>query len=122
MMRRQFFSGASALPATLATLAACPNSANPEEVARVLHRPAASLRRHPLIGYFALAYGVSWGGILIALSATGLVWQTTFALALSVVVAVVFAGFVHRGRGLRRDLHPRSKSLQEPDETARSRT
>lgn len=29
------------------------------------------LRRHPLIGYFALAYGISWGGILIILSATG---------------------------------------------------
>lgn len=29
------------------------------------------LRRHPLIGYFALTYGISWGGILIVLSATG---------------------------------------------------
>ncbi len=29
------------------------------------------LRRHPLIGYFALAYGISCGGILIVLSATG---------------------------------------------------
>ena len=31
----------------------------------------AWLRRHPLSGYFALAYGVSWGGILIIVAATG---------------------------------------------------
>ncbi len=28
-------------------------------------------RRHPLPGYFALTYGISWGGILLVLSATG---------------------------------------------------
>lgn len=35
---------------------------------------AAWLRRHPLIGYFALAYGVSWCGILIIVGATGFNW------------------------------------------------
>lgn len=29
------------------------------------------LRRHPLLGYFALTFGISWGGILIVLMATG---------------------------------------------------
>jgi membrane protease YdiL (CAAX protease family) len=29
------------------------------------------LRRQPLLGYFAVAYGISWGGILVALSARG---------------------------------------------------
>ncbi len=29
------------------------------------------LRRHPLLGYFALTYGVSWGGIFVVLGATG---------------------------------------------------
>jgi hypothetical protein len=27
-----------------------------------------SLRRQPLLGYFALAYGISWSGILVVLS------------------------------------------------------
>ena len=27
--------------------------------------------RHPLLGYFALTYGISWGGIVVVLSATG---------------------------------------------------
>ena len=31
----------------------------------------AWLRRHPLLGYFATAYGLSWGGTLIVLSTTG---------------------------------------------------
>ncbi len=30
------------------------------------------LRRHPLFGYFALAFGISWGGILTLLIARGL--------------------------------------------------
>jgi hypothetical protein len=30
-----------------------------------------SLRRQPLLGYFALAYGISWSGILVVLSFTG---------------------------------------------------
>ena len=29
------------------------------------------LRRHPLLGYFALTYGISWGGILVILASTG---------------------------------------------------
>ena len=29
------------------------------------------LRRHPLLGYFALTYGISWGGILVVLGSTG---------------------------------------------------
>jgi hypothetical protein len=32
---------------------------------------AAWLRRHPLRGYFATAYGISWGGIPLILSTTG---------------------------------------------------
>ena len=27
--------------------------------------------RHPLLGYFALTYGIRWGGLLAVLSATG---------------------------------------------------
>lgn len=29
------------------------------------------LRRHPLVGYFALAYGITWGGILMLLAGRG---------------------------------------------------
>ena len=32
--------------------------------------PASWLQRHPLLGYFALAYGISWGGILMILGTT----------------------------------------------------
>ena len=32
---------------------------------------AAGLQRHPMCGYFLLAFGVSWGGILLILAATG---------------------------------------------------
>jgi hypothetical protein len=28
------------------------------------------LRRQPLLGYFAVAYGISWGGILVVISFT----------------------------------------------------
>ena len=31
------------------------------------------LRRHPLLGYFALAYGVSWGGIFVVLAVWSLI-------------------------------------------------
>ncbi len=30
----------------------------------------AWLRRYPLLGYFALTYGISWSGIVMVLSAT----------------------------------------------------
>ena len=32
---------------------------------------AAWMRRHPMRGYFVLAFGVSWGGILLILVVTG---------------------------------------------------
>jgi hypothetical protein len=34
------------------------------------------LRRHPLFGYFALTFGISWGGILIVLIAMGFDFST----------------------------------------------
>ena len=83
-------------------------------------------QRHPLFSYFAVAYGVSWGGIFAVFAATGfdlenlrpldidlifvlmlysttsfeqgLVWQTTFAVALWLLVALVIVGFVHHPR------------------------
>jgi len=30
------------------------------------------LRRHPLLSYFMLAYGITWGGILLLLAGRGL--------------------------------------------------
>lgn len=33
--------------------------------------PASWLQRHPLLGYFVLTFGISWGGILIVLAASG---------------------------------------------------
>jgi len=33
--------------------------------------PAPWLRRNPLLGYLVLTFGISWGGILIVLIATG---------------------------------------------------
>lgn len=34
-------------------------------------KPLAWVRRHPLTSYFVLAYGISWGGILILLGTRG---------------------------------------------------
>ena len=32
------------------------------------------LRRHPVTGFFALTYGISWSGILIVMGATSARW------------------------------------------------
>ena len=59
---------------------------------------ASWLRRHPMLGYFALAYGISWGGILIILGTTGfeltalrprLIWQSVTAAAIVVALPAV---------------------------------
>ena len=50
------------------------------------------LRRHPLIGYFALAYGISWGGILILLVARGLDLAALQPLDTSLMVVLMLPG------------------------------
>lgn len=58
------------------------------------------LRRHPLIGYFALAYGISWGGILILLVARGLDLAALQPLDTSLMVVLMLPGLSTGGLAL----------------------
>ena len=50
------------------------------------------LRRHPSLGYFALVYGVSWGGVLIVLSSTGFDLVKLRPLDTSVIFVAMLLG------------------------------
>jgi membrane protease YdiL (CAAX protease family) len=50
------------------------------------------LRRHPLLGYFALCFGISWGGILIVLAATGFNLAAMQPLETGLIFALMLLG------------------------------
>ncbi len=50
------------------------------------------LRRHPLCGYFGLAFGVSWGGILILFIARGFDLAALQPLDTSLMVVLMLLG------------------------------
>lgn len=54
--------------------------------------PASWLRRHPLLGYFALCFGISWGGILIVLAATGFKLAALQPLETGLIFALMLLG------------------------------
>ena len=58
-------------------------------------------RRRPLTGYFALAYGISWGGILILLVARGVDLAGLQPLDTSLMVVLMLLGPSTSGLALR---------------------
>ncbi len=58
-------------------------------------------RRRPLTGYFALAYGICWGGILILLVARGLDLAGLQPLDTSLMVVLMLLGPSTSGLALR---------------------
>jgi len=54
--------------------------------------PSSWLRRHPLLSYFALCFGISWGGILIALAATGFKLAALQPLETGLIFALMLLG------------------------------
>lgn len=50
------------------------------------------LRRHPLIGYFAMTFGISWCGILVVLIATGFDLSTPQPVALGLIFVLMLCG------------------------------
>jgi membrane protease YdiL (CAAX protease family) len=54
--------------------------------------PASWLRRHALFGYFALCFGISWGGILIVLAAKGFSLATLQSLDMGLIFALMLLG------------------------------
>lgn len=53
---------------------------------------APCLRRHPLLGYFTLTFGISWGGILIVLIATGFDVSTPQPTELGILFVLMLLG------------------------------
>jgi membrane protease YdiL (CAAX protease family) len=49
-------------------------------------------RRHPLAGYFALCFGISWGGILLVLAATGFDFAPLQPLETGLIFAMMLLG------------------------------
>ena len=50
------------------------------------------LRRHPLFGYFTLAFGISWGGILIVVIAMDFDLSSLQPLETAVIFVLVLLG------------------------------
>lgn len=50
------------------------------------------LRRHPLVGYFLLAYSITWGGILLLLASKGFDLATPRPWEKTVIVALMLLG------------------------------
>jgi membrane protease YdiL (CAAX protease family) len=61
---------------------------------------APFLRRHPLVAYFGLAYGITWGGILMLLAARGLELDALRPGDKGTVIALMLLGPSVGGLGL----------------------
>ena len=48
------------------------------------------IRRHPLLGYFALTYGISWGGIFVVLGASGFDLPVLRTQSLDLATSLIF--------------------------------
>ena len=55
-----------------------------------IHGTASLVERHPLISYFVMAYGITWGGILIFLASKGFQLTSLQVQDVSILFAIVF--------------------------------
>ena len=54
--------------------------------------PTSWLHRHPVFVYFALCFGISWGGVLIVLAATGFRLATLQPLEMGLIFILMLLG------------------------------
>ncbi len=58
------------------------------------------LRRHPLLGYYALTFGISWGGILIIVAASGSEFSPMLPLEGGLILLAMVLGLSVSGLAL----------------------
>ena len=59
-----------------------------------VHRTASLVARHPLVSYFVLAYGITWGSILVFLASRGFQFTSLHVQDTSILFVIIFSGML----------------------------